>query len=1267
MKRQEIEEKITSYLLGDLSPEEAEEIRGLLEVSPGSRALAQELEQTLDLVRGALAADFPVPEKLSTDRKATIREAVKPAPLIWFTRNYKILAQAAAVVALIGSLAVVSKVFRVQNAPVHSVSMGLNAAEHTVASAIRYDEEELSRRLEMDTNDDQPGRATSKPDESRETDFAKYNRLVNQKSFGRSPLEEGGGESVDRGVVDKEVSHGGAKRRAFEREEKAKGRIDARVELMVEEARIRRLDETDMKKQLYAYESAQARYEELENVKDPETDANFRFAGRGTLGVLQEYYTDTDEDGLSDGWELASLSGEARAKGPFEGDDQDEIMAASEFGDTGDRFADDLYRRERKILKDDALISDLADLTEKEKRTWYEQAFASEAVLDASGRADWDESELATSYEQLQAGQGYPSPASKSWTETSLTAGATVEARFQEWDSPAQHTAEPAPQSSEPLPISFGYATGVEVAKSPAPTGGRRPASKETNSFRGDGEREEGAKDSALGVPFLGDSPLLGYQYNSERGAVSRRSNVQQDLDWDAVPNGVGDYVHATDPDDDSAPEVAPGKSLSSHDEFMTGEIRGKYLFTDKAEAEDLPANESAARISQTAARKPKRMGLGSVEHGLHAQTAESAPVDVPAEPIGGIPGDEISGESSGQKDVLSQNAVGYVKVSVTDTESLGIGYQFLAESDENREIEGMEGWGRAKESETDEESGVQPEAVIGDLALVPNSKLQTREGAKKEAQVWSNPNEVGDPGVDFFYDNFSGGGYTKFELKQYSRPTGKLESGEDLSVEKKSEIRDDSLKYRSLGRLAVPEVEGEPTMPPVFKPAAFNPYIETAIKPLSTFSIDVDTAAYTLARKYMNSGSLPPPEAVRTEEFVNFFDYDYSAPKRQTFEVYTTVARTPFTDGELLKIGVKGRRLGREEERPAVLTFVIDSSGSMDTPDRLGLVKASLKKLVSSLAARDRVAIVQVDSRARLVLPHVDSSDTNRIFGILDTIQCSGSTHLEEGITLGYDVARKGFQAGSENRVLILSDGVANLGADSAEQILNRVEESRRQGITCSVFGFGIGTYDDVMLEELADKGDGVYRFIDSEEEAHRVFVDELAAAMQFIAKDVKIQVDFDPERVRQYRQVGYENRALKDDDFRNDSVDAGEVGSGQSVTALYEILPGDSTDKPIGVVRVRYRNYGTGEIEEIAHAISRSDVIGSFEETDPRFRLAVAAAEFAEILRDSPYAADSTVGDVADVLRPVAMELGLDQHVQELMQLVQLAGGLPRPDVGR
>ena len=439
------------------------------------------------------------------------------------------------------------------------------------------------------------------------------------------------------------------------------------------------------------------------------------------------------------------------------------------------------------------------------------------------------------------------------------------------------------------------------------------------------------------------------------------------------------------------------------------------------------------------------------------------------------------------------------------------------------------------------------------------------------------------------------------------------------------------------------------------------NPFVTVAEDPISTFAVDVDTASYTLVRAHLLRGRLPPPEAVRTEQIVNYFDYGYRAPRRTAFAVETTLAPTSFGEGRLLRIGVHGRRLGRDEHRPAVLTFVVDTSGSMDAPDRWGLARESLGLLLDGLGAEDRVAIVQVDSQARLLLPHTPAAERTAIEAVLDSMQCSGATQLEEGIRLGYQVAADGYADGAVNRVILLSDGAANLGSADPEEVLAMLETYRGRGIHCSVFGFGTGTYNDPMLEQLANRGGGPYRFVDSLEEARRLFVDELSTTLQVLASDVKIQVEFDPARVTSYRQLGYENRQLTREQSRDVRVDAGDVGSGESMTALYEVLPTAETGGPLGVVRLRFRDTDSGEVRELAHPIA-ADGEPTFEAADTQFRLAAAAAEFAEILRGSPFAEDGSHQAVAEVLRPVAMELQSDARVQELLRLVQRADELMR-----
>ena len=437
------------------------------------------------------------------------------------------------------------------------------------------------------------------------------------------------------------------------------------------------------------------------------------------------------------------------------------------------------------------------------------------------------------------------------------------------------------------------------------------------------------------------------------------------------------------------------------------------------------------------------------------------------------------------------------------------------------------------------------------------------------------------------------------------------------------------------------------------------NPFIVTVAEPFSTFAIDVDTASYTLTRQALRSGAVPEPEVVRTEEIVNAFDYGDAAPEQTVFRVYQDGAQSPFGVGcHLLRIGVKGRRLGREEQRPAMLTFVIDVSGSMSQPDRIGLARGALRLLAANLSERDRIQLIAYSDHAQVVLETVAATEKARIAEAFERLQCNGSTNLEEGLRQAYEMAARSFMPGAENRVILISDGVANLGADSAQEILGKVDAFRRQGITCSVFGVGTGTYNDRMLEELANKGDGVYRFLDSEAAVRSAFVDDLAATLNTIAKDAKIQVEWNPAVVRRYRQLGYENRALRKEQFRDDAVDAGEVGSGQSVTALYELelVPEVSPGMRLGTVRIRYQRTDSGKVEEIQSELVSDAVLKPARAADPQFKVAACAAEFAELLRGSPHAAGGSYQAVANYLRPAVLELHLDTRVKELLELITI-----------
>jgi Ca-activated chloride channel family protein len=448
------------------------------------------------------------------------------------------------------------------------------------------------------------------------------------------------------------------------------------------------------------------------------------------------------------------------------------------------------------------------------------------------------------------------------------------------------------------------------------------------------------------------------------------------------------------------------------------------------------------------------------------------------------------------------------------------------------------------------------------------------------------------------------------------------------------------------------------------FEGYGVNPFIDTEDDPLSTFAMDVDTASYTIARRYITEGHLPPHDAVRVEEFVNYFDPAYPEPGegQGPFAIHLEGAPSPFGQERyyLVRVGIQGRRVHAEDRKDAVLTFVIDVSGSMDRENRLELVKRSLRLLVEELRPADRIGIVVYGSRARTVMQPISVSDKERILDAIDSLRPGGSTYAEEGLREGYRMANRAFRQGAINRVILCSDGVANVGQTGADNILKVIGEYAGRDIALSTVGFGMGNYNDVLMEQLADKGNGNYAYVDNLNEARRVFVENLTGTLQVIARDAKIQVEFDPATVSRYRLLGYENRAVADDDFRNDDVDAGEVGAGHSVTALYEIKfhQGDGhTDDVVGralTVRVRYQDPDTLVVNEVSRELWRDDLGTSLQDASPWFLFTAAVAEYAEILRGSYWAQGSDLEDVLDLARLGGTALQDDPQVTEFLWLV-------------
>jgi len=450
----------------------------------------------------------------------------------------------------------------------------------------------------------------------------------------------------------------------------------------------------------------------------------------------------------------------------------------------------------------------------------------------------------------------------------------------------------------------------------------------------------------------------------------------------------------------------------------------------------------------------------------------------------------------------------------------------------------------------------------------------------------------------------------------------------------------------------------------PPYPDTSVNPFIDAREDHLSTFAMDVDTASYTKMRDYITHGSLPPSDLVRVEEFLNYFNMEYPDPESGAFSIHLEGGPSPF-GGEgtrLLKVGIQGRHIAGWERKDALLTFVIDVSGSMEEENRIGMVKYGLSRLVDRLGPNDRVAIVAFSETAWVVLEPTSVESRGRILDAINSLYPIASTNTEAGLRLGYDLAYRNYRDGAINRVILCSDGLANVGITDPNVLAQYAQDYYGRNIFLSTVGVGHGSYDDRFLEQLADQGNGHYSFLDSDQAAERIFSQDLEGTLQVIAKDAKIQVDFNPNAVRSYLLLGYENRAVTDQDFRNNAVDAGEVGAGHSVTALYEVQLNPESSGDVVVVRVRYEDPDTRAVSEIAKTFNRSEFQSDFSRTSPRFQLVAAVAQFAETLRSSPWAEGNRMNDVLNLARAAQYQLPFDSDVAEFAWLVEQAARMMR-----
>jgi Ca-activated chloride channel homolog len=444
---------------------------------------------------------------------------------------------------------------------------------------------------------------------------------------------------------------------------------------------------------------------------------------------------------------------------------------------------------------------------------------------------------------------------------------------------------------------------------------------------------------------------------------------------------------------------------------------------------------------------------------------------------------------------------------------------------------------------------------------------------------------------------------------------------------------------------------------------------------PVSTFSVDVDTGSYSNVRRMLNAGEMPPQAAVRTEELLNYFRYDYPAPRDRSrpFSVQADMTTTPWNpETRLLRVGLRGYDLPRRERPAANLVFLVDVSGSMNSADKLPLVQCSLALLADRLTSRDRVSIVVYAGAAGIVLEPTSSREA--VVEALKDLQAGGSTAGGAGIQLAYDVARRNRIEGGINRVVLATDGDFNVGITNNETLVDMVEREREGGITLTTLGFGTGNYNEAMMEQIADHGNGNYAYIDSPREAQKVLDDELSSTLFTIAHDVKIQVEFNPAHVAEYRLIGYENRALREEDFDNDAVDAGDIGAGHQVTALYEIVPagrrgwlparryeanrriasGGADNRELAFLRLRYKLPGQDQsrlIEEPVHA----GLIDSARAPQGDVAFIAAVAAYGQLLRG-----DTNMGrfTFADARALAARNAGQNFWRREFVTLLDLAG---------
>jgi len=488
---------------------------------------------------------------------------------------------------------------------------------------------------------------------------------------------------------------------------------------------------------------------------------------------------------------------------------------------------------------------------------------------------------------------------------------------------------------------------------------------------------------------------------------------------------------------------------------------------------------------------------------------------------------------------------------------------------------------------------------------------------------------------------NAGTGNQPQAQVKQAQTPVATLVNPQPIAAMDAGQLMPAGSRVRGWQEYSHP-AEQQSAMHEVYADLNDNAVHSVLADPVSTFSIDVDTGAYSNVRRFLNQGQLPPPDAVRAEELINYFSYNYPANTGDTpFSAYTEIAASPWNSGKhLLQIGIQAQQPGASAEQPDCnLVFLVDVSGSMQSPDKLDLLVSSLKLLTRQLDETDSIAIVVYAGASGVALDATSGKDKRAIMAALDQLQAGGSTNGAAGIMQAYAIAEQHFIASGINRVLLATDGDFNVGLTDFQSLVALIEDKRKSGISLTTLGFGSGNYNDQLMEQLADAGNGNYAYIDTLNEARKVLVDELSATLQTVASDVKIQIEFNPAVVSEYRLVGYENRVLATEDFNNDKVDAGEIGAGHSVTALYEItlrnsaagsidplryqqdaapvLQAPALDAEVAFLKLRYKPPGSDSSVLLQKAIAVSTIKSDLQDASDDYRFAAAVAGFSQLLR--------------------------------------------------